>query len=113
MHNLLAPEVPPIRSTLLSKFHGFFLSLLHSPSKEVSVLARLAARDIRTVFGSNVKLLQEVSGLDPWEAGKWEMKRALQYVEWREVPEEDQWRLIYLPKLLWTWQMALYDDGDT
>ena len=113
LHNLLAPDVPPIRSTLLSKFHGFFLGLLHSPSKEVSLLARLAAKDIKTVFGSNVKLFQEVSGLDPWEAGKWEMKRALQYVEWREVPEEDQWRMIYLPKLLWTRQMAFYDGDDT
>ena len=90
-----------------------FEGLLYSQSREVSVLARLSARDMRTTFGSNVRLLQEVSGLDPWTTGKLEMKRALKSREWREAPREDQWRMIYLPKLLEARQIAFYAGDDS
>ena len=52
--HLLAPHCPPLMATLLSKYHGFFLSLLESPSDEVQIIARLAARDLRSHLGSNL-----------------------------------------------------------
>ena len=56
-------------------------------------MARIAAHDARTVFGSNVKFLGEVSGLDPWETGRVVMKRAINTKEIRNVPAEDSWRI--------------------
>ena len=105
---LLAPDIPSIRPSLLSRFHGFFLSLLQSESHEVQVTARLAARDLRSNLGSNVRLLSEVTGLDPWSASKTTMKEALKECERVVPPPEDIWRVPYLNKLLCARQWAYY-----
>ena len=46
----------------MSRYAKFILSLCTSPCKEVSVLANLGTRDVRTVTGKNVKMIMELSG---------------------------------------------------
>ena len=111
LHNLLAPELPSIRPSLLSRFHGFFLSLLENDSHECQVMARLAARDLRTNFGSNLRLLSEVTGLDPWSVSKQQMKAKLQQEDTVLTPPEDTWRVAYLEKLLCARQWAYYNNN--
>ena len=100
LEQVLAPHCPPVMQILLARFHTFFLSLLESPSSEVRIIARLAARDLRTSLGSNLRLLKEKSGLDPWIATPATMKRELRQGCQTEIPEKEKWRLPYLEKLL-------------
>ena len=81
------------RVDILARFAGFFQSLRKSPSYEVAVLACLAGRDIRTTTGKNLKLLEELSGLDPWVFGSGRMKQELVKVETGDVPEKNLWRV--------------------
>ena len=55
---------------LLSNFVGFFRNLLNSPSAEAAVMARLAARDIRTSLGKNLARIRDLTHLDPWSVSK-------------------------------------------
>ena len=66
VQEVLAPHVVSLRANLLSREVGFFRSLLASPSNEVTVIALLAARDIRSNLGSNLALVRELTKLDPW-----------------------------------------------
>ena len=83
-------------------------SLRKSPSHEVAVLAGLTARDLRSTTGKNIKLVHELSGLDPWEYGSARIKDELAKAEEVEVPAVDQWRISYLQKLLEQRQMLHY-----
>ena len=67
LQTVLAPHCLSLRVRLLARLHKFFHSLLSSPSKEVAVGARLAARKIRTNLGSNLDLIRRESHLDLWE----------------------------------------------
>ena len=97
---VLVPHCPPLMSSLLSRFHTFFLSLLDSGSLEVRVISRLAARDLRSNLGSNLCLLKEKSGLDPWTTSKMTMKKCLRQSCVTVTPESEKWRLPFLEKLL-------------
>ena len=79
---------------------GFFRSLLDSPSSEVAVVARLAARDLCSSVGTNLALLQRETGLDPWVVGPGHLQAALLAKERVEVPDRDKWRVPYLERLL-------------
>ena len=92
--------MPSLRVNLLARFRGFFRSLLHSPSLEVQVVARLAARDMRSTLGSNLELLREETGLDPWAASPAHLKEALIAAERAEIPRNEGWRIPFLQKLL-------------
>jgi hypothetical protein len=85
---------------ILARFAGFFRSLRNSPSHEVAVMANLASRDIRSTTGKNLKLLEEITGLDPWVYGSDRVKQELVKAEKVEVPQLDQWRVGYLASLL-------------
>ena len=98
--HVLTAGQPTQMSSLLSRFHGFFMSTLESPSKEIQVLARIQARDMRSVFGSNLRLLEEISGRNPWCTSWKEMIVILRLNTKRDIPEEDSWRVPYLSKLL-------------
>ena len=82
-----APDLTPLRVGLLTKFHGFFKSLLESPSPEVSVVARLVARDIRTSLGSTLALIRRETGLDPWRVGRGHLCQVLKEKAKVNVPE--------------------------
>ena len=77
-----------------------FHSLRFSASKEVQVLCRYVARDVQTVTGKNLKLLKDITGMDPWTTSNGRLKEALVGAELVEVPERDRWRLPYLGSLL-------------
>ena len=66
---------------------------------EVSVLSHIVARDIRTTTGSNLSLIREVTGLDPWCCTSGQVRNDLGEKQ-AEVPAQDEWRLVYLGKLL-------------
>ena len=51
---------------ILSRYVKFFHSLRKSASHEVQVLSRYLARDVQSVTGRNLRLVQETANLDPW-----------------------------------------------
>ena len=97
---VLAPGVQSMKASLLSKFVGFFRSLITSPSSEVMVVAMLAARDVRSSLGKNLSLVRETTGLDPWVARSGQLRAALNLSDRREVPEMELYRVPLLQKLL-------------
>ena len=112
LQQVLAPGVISLRVNLLLRFRTFFRSLLVSPSHEVQVAVRLAARDIRSPVGSNLALLRKESGgLDPWTCSPGQLRAALVKSEAVPVPDEDTWRLPYLRRLL-TERINHYYTGD-
>ena len=88
------------RVDILCRYVNFFHSLRSSSSKEVQVLSRLVSRDIQTVTGKNLRYIEEVSGLNPWNSSKAKMKAVLIASEVVEVPVRDEWRLPYLSSLI-------------
>ena len=100
VQQVLAPHMTSLRVQTLCKFRGFFRSLLDSPSSEVAVVARLAARDLRSSVGTNLALLQRETGLDPWVIGAGHLRAALLAADKVVVPDVDKWRVPYLERLL-------------
>ena len=72
----------------------------------------LAARDLRSTVSANLALVREVSGLDPWTAGKKELRAALEAAEQSPVPPQDSWRIPALHKLL-TARLTAHFHADT
>ena len=85
---------------ILENFAGFFQNLLNSSSTEISVLARISARDIRSFMRKNLQRIREITGLDPWIASKTQLHSALEQGLQIPVPEPDFWRPKYLASLL-------------
>ena len=112
LQQVLTPGIPSLRVNLLMRFHTFFRSLLVSPSPEVQVAALMAARDLRSSLGSNLALLQEESGLNPWTCSPRHLRAALQQAEEVPVPEEDSWR-VPLTWLLLEQRLQHYYTGNT
>ena len=94
------------------KWHKFYHSLLNSPSNEVSVIARLASRDIRTTIGANLQYLRQETQLDPSLYGSNRIKEELLQYHRPTIVMQDWWRVDYLEKLL-TARMQAYYDGNT
>lgn len=99
------------RSDIIARYSNFFKSLLSSPSKEVSILARVVARDIRTTTAKNLRLIEVESGGLTWEVPSWRIREGCISKE-PEVPEADSWRVPYLGKLLEERDKKVYQ-GDT
>ena len=57
--NLLSCGISHIRNDILARYVTFLMSLRESPSHEVSVLAHLVGRDIRTTTGNNLHLVRD------------------------------------------------------
>ena len=113
LQQVLAPGVTSLRVNLFMRFHTFFRSMLASPSPEVQVVARLAARDLRSSVGSNLALLREESGgLDPWTSPPGRLKAALQLSEESPIQTADAWRVPYMWRLLGERLQHFYN-GDT
>ena len=53
------------RVDILCRYANFFHSLRKSSCQEVQVLSRILARDVQSVTGKNLKLISDVSGLNP------------------------------------------------
>ena len=78
----------------------FFRILRNSPSSEVRVMAGLAGRNLGTTTGRNLRLVSELSGLDPWIASSEKIKEQLLIQDKADIPLTDQWRVPYLSSLL-------------
>ena len=100
VEEVLAPNVQHLQASLLHRFTTFFRGLLTSPSQEVAMVALIAARDLRSNLGSNLEEVRSMTGLDPWTAGRVELRSALERAVKKEVPEQDSWRPVCLQKLL-------------
>ena len=93
----LAAGFTSMQNQILSRYPTFFQSLLNSPSREVALLARIAARDTRSVTHRNVAHIEKMSGLSPWDYGAKTIKSSLPTLQ---VPEEEKWRIGLLDTLL-------------
>ena len=102
----------PAKVDILTRYSGFFQNLRKSPSYEVSVMAGLAGRDLRTTTGRNLKLVHDLSGLDPWETSSAKLREELIRKLEIDVPPTDKWRAPYLSSLLKQRQMCYYQ-GDS
>ena len=85
---------------ILTRFVKFFHGLKCSASYEVQVLSRLLSRDMLSVTGKNLRLVPEMTQLNPFTAIRAWLRAALEVGELVEVPPLDQWRLSYLSSLL-------------
>ena len=85
---------------------------MFNDSPEVQLVARLAARDIRSNLGSNLRLIHDMTGLNPWTTTRPCLKEILRDVTIAEIPESDTWRLGFLKKLLSERQEAFYNADD-
>jgi len=65
------------RVDILGRYLGFYRSLLSSPSREVTILARIVAKDIRSTTAKNLRLLElETDGMT-WSASNPAVKKKL------------------------------------
>ena len=90
----------PLRVQLLLRFRKFFRSLLSSPSREVAIVALLESRDLRSAVGSNLRLIEEETGLNPWQCSPGQLKMTSLENSKVEIQKQDEWRVPYLTKLL-------------
>ena len=100
------------RTDILTRFVNFFRSLRFSASLEVQVLSRSIARDIRSTLGKNLRLISEISKLNPWTTSTWKIQDAVIMNETVPVPAGDEWRVPYLCKLLRSRSEAQFEARD-
>ena len=99
VENLLANNFSSLKKQILSRYTTFFQSLFTSASKEVRHLARIVSRDARSTVYQNVKLIEQISGLSPWDCSKCQItENILKAV----IPGNNEWRLSLLKKMLAT-----------
>ena len=73
---------------------------MNSPCAEVTVLARIAARDVRSSLGKNLTRIKDLTHLDPWTATKAQIQFGLDQALQIPVPARDQWRPGLMVKML-------------
>ena len=111
VQTVLAPEDSSMRASLLCRSVGFFHGLLNSQSKEVVVVALLAAGDLQSSLGSNLALVRKEGKLNPWTTGRAELQAALEAANQVPVPQQVSWRVPYVEKLL-AMRLQAYYSGD-
>ena len=97
VENLLARNFQSLRNQIYSRYSRFFQSLLNSSSREVSFLANIVAQDCQYVTAKNVKLVERAAGCSPWDYSTMRIKAGLKKPP---APENDEWRLPLLLKML-------------
>ena len=95
----LAGGLVTAKAEIISRYSGFFRSLLSSPCKEVCVLARIVAADIRSTTAKNLKVLELETGCSDLCTPAWKMKEMMMKRQ-PAIPVSDVWRIPYLGKLL-------------
>ena len=111
VQQVLSCDSTSARVELLSRYCKFFRSLCNSGSREVSTLARLVARDVRSTTGRNILLISTQSGCNVWEDSFSMIKAKLTEAGISEVEEQNQWRVKYLGVLL-AQRQTLHYRGD-
>ena len=87
----------PLRNQVLGRYPSFFQKLLNSPSKEVALLARIVGRDPRSVTFKNLKYVDKLAGLSPWDFSS---KRIKVNLPVKSVPDNELWRTRMLDTLI-------------
>jgi hypothetical protein len=93
----LAKDFIPLRNMVFGRYAGFFQRLTDSPSREVRMMAEVAAGCAQTVTACNLAFLKKLTDRDPAEDSVQEIRHALPV---REVPEREEWRLGLLDQLM-------------
>ena len=57
-----------VKADIMGRYAGFYGSLLSSPCKEVNILARVVAKDIRSTTAKNLRILEKETGGLTWTA---------------------------------------------
>ena len=96
--NLLAGGIPSMRSSVLACYGNFFHGLKNSAALELRTLACVAASDIRSTTGSNLRNLYLETSLDP-RRNRWKVRETILNRKC-PVPEIDRWRIPCLPNFL-------------
>ena len=96
--NLLAGGLPSMRSSVLACYGNFFAGVRFSAAIEVRTLACVAAADVRSTTGSNLRKLANETGVDPRENPS-EVRRLLLDTKC-PVPAMDTWRIPCLKRFL-------------
>ena len=60
----LTKGLAPMRNMVLGRFPAFYQRMAWGPSREVTLMAELAASDKRTVTAGNLAHVSELTGLD-------------------------------------------------
>ena len=71
--------------------------ILKSCSKEVVLLANLVSCDAQSVTSKNIALVERESGCSPWDYSSMRVKSGLKR---KTIPDNNEWRLSFLMKLL-------------
>ena len=87
-----------LRNQILSRYSGFYRKLLSSPSREVRVLARMVSSDPRSSTCSNLKYLDELTGMK--KAQFFSSARVRMELPVQKVPEAEQWRTGLMDNLM-------------
>ena len=93
----LAGSLPSVKKKILCQYVSFFQNLSISSSREVRIVSGIVSNDIQSVTGKNLANIERLFQLNPRmdPASVFKVKD-IGYM----VPEEDQWRLPFLEKLL-------------
>ena len=83
---------------MYTRYAGFYMKLLLSPSREVQVLARIVKLDPRSTTCKNLKMLSEKTSLSQPEL--YSIERVKTALPVKNVPEPVQWRLGLLRSLI-------------
>ena len=97
VENVLGTNFDSLRKQILSRYVTFFKNLFIIASKELRHLARNVARDPRSTVYKNVHLIQQVSGLSPWDYSKVQIKEKIPNAA---VPPYNDCRISLLVKFL-------------
>ena len=93
VQQVLACDSTSAKTDIMARFCKFFKALRRSPCWEVTVLANLMARDIRSTLGNNLRLINEYSNRNPWTDSFACIKVGLVTAETVDTPEADKWRI--------------------
>ena len=88
-----------LRRDLIGRYSGFYRSLIGSPNREVRIMARVAASDIRSNTARNLRLIEESSGGQTWHDSRAKIRQGLLENE-EKVPENQKWRISLLGKFI-------------
>ena len=94
---VLTGEMTSVRDALLTRYAMFLQGLNKSNSKEIRILASISSGDGRCTTGSNTMKMSRETGLDLMTCSRQALRSALSQ---STVPEEEEWRVPLLARLL-------------
>ena len=100
LQRVLSCGLRSARTEILGRYGKFCFGLRTSVSQEIRVLFNYVSRDLQCTTAKNLKLVRDMSGLDPWTAGSWKLKEALHKQQLVDIPNQDVWKVKYLKSLL-------------